>query len=335
MLARVKSALQSAKPHPLVSLPPRRTGLGGPEHGLKDRGGGAPEGVGGRQPRLVRHRRDKRGCLGVLKAPRVYAYGDHGRRLDEGRDLLVEAGDAGGDWAGNTGEDLLVWGGCAEDEAVRARAVEEAERDPGVSRMPQGTLAFDQDQLWVSSRRLQDELLRSAGDEVRDYGVHADAPPGDDDARLSRRDEPGPYARLARSPLYLQGRRHLAYGRIGPDGERHPRPHPEALSGEERHVIGRLAHVPDPLSGEQGSKALVQTADYLEPRVGRATQRLHPLLGQPPAGASPTRTEVGAKSRASSRERTMGASRSTSGMTSRTRLPASVESITATTSSLP
>src|SRR5918994_174979 len=102
MLARVKSALQSANPHPLVPLPPRRTGLGGPEHGLKDRGGGAPEGVGGRQPRLIRHRRDKRGCLSVLKAPRVYAYGDHGRRLDEGRDLLVEAGAGGGGGGGET-----------------------------------------------------------------------------------------------------------------------------------------------------------------------------------------------------------------------------------------
>src|ERR687897_3426506 len=105
MLARVKSALQSAKPHPLVSLPPRRTGLGAPEHGLKDRGSGAPEWVGGRQPRLVRHRRDKRGCLGVLKAPRVYAYGDYGRRLDEGRDLLVEAGGAGGGGGGGTRAD--------------------------------------------------------------------------------------------------------------------------------------------------------------------------------------------------------------------------------------
>src|ERR671911_79822 len=116
MLARVKSALQSAKPHPLVSLPPRRTGLGGPEHGLKDRGGGAPKGVGGRQPRLVRHRLDKRGCLGVLKTPRVYAYGDHGRRLDEGRDLLVEAGDTGGGRGGDTCENPLRLGGRGREQ---------------------------------------------------------------------------------------------------------------------------------------------------------------------------------------------------------------------------
>src|SRR5918998_1418845 len=258
-------------------------GLRGLQDGFEDGGCGGAEGVGGGQPRLLGYPGDELFGLGFPEAPGVDAHGDHGGGLDEGGDLLVETGEARGLRAGDAGEHLFVPGSGAEDEAVRAGAVQEAERDPGVGGVTQRALALDQDQIRLSTRRLQDELLRSPGDEVRDDGIHADAPPGDDDARLPRRDELGPHAGLARGALELQGRRHLAYRRVRPDGENHLRLDPEPIPGEEGDVRGRLAHVPDPLAGELGDETLVEAAHDLEPGVGGFAEHRHQLLRQPTA----------------------------------------------------
>src|SRR3712207_2214065 len=108
-------------------------GLRGPQDGFEDGGCGGAEGVGGGQPRLFGYPRDELFGLGLPEAPGVDAHGDHGGWLDEGGDLLVETGETRGLRAGNAGEHLFVLRGSAEDQAVRAGAVQETERDPGVS----------------------------------------------------------------------------------------------------------------------------------------------------------------------------------------------------------
>jgi hypothetical protein len=107
-----------------LRLGSRDPGLRGLQNSIEDRGGGAPEGVGGRKTRLVCDDGNE-GCgPGVVQASRVDAHSDHGRRLDEGGHLLVEAGGARNGRSRDAGEDLLIRGSGAEDETVRARAVQ-------------------------------------------------------------------------------------------------------------------------------------------------------------------------------------------------------------------
>src|SRR3712207_8901261 len=84
----------------------------------------------------------------------------------------------------------------------------------------QGALALDQDEVGRIFGRLEHELLGGPGDKVRDHGVHAQAPPRDDNAGLARWDEPGREALLHGGSLYLQRRRHLAYRAVRTHGER-------------------------------------------------------------------------------------------------------------------
>src|SRR5215210_7076794 len=267
----------------LPGFAPYSPGLRSLQYGIDDRGGGSAERIGGGEAGLVRYPRDELLGSGIIETPGVDAHGDHGCGLDEGGDLLVEPGGVGGCRGRYTGEHLFVRRSGAEDQAVRTRAVQKPQRDPGVGRVAYGALALDQDQARPPSRRLEHQLLRGAGDEVRDDGVHADAPPGDDDARLPRRDELGPYGRLPGRSLNLQARRHLAYSGVRPDGEGGSGLHLETGPGEERDIFRRLAHVPDRPAGELWGETLVEAAHDLQPGPGGLLQGLHPLGGQPPA----------------------------------------------------
>src|SRR5215203_72163 len=253
------------------------------EHCFEDGGGRASEGVGGGESCLVGYGGDEFSCSFFIQPPGVEANGDDGRRLDEGCDLLVQAGHAGWGRAGDVLEDLLVRVAGAQDQAIWARAVHEAKRHPRVRRMSQGALALDQDEVGRGPGRLEHQLFGGTRDEIRDHGVDADAPPRDDYAGLSRGDELGGEAGLPGGPLDLQGRRHLADGAVRPYGERDLGPDLEALPREERDALRRLAHVPDGLAGKLGREPLVEAADDLDPSFRRNPQGLHPLFRKPPA----------------------------------------------------
>src|SRR3712207_8177435 len=103
MLVRVNPALNRAKTVPLILLQSHHPSLGGSQHGLEDRGGGTPEGIGGRQTGLVGYPRYELLGLGVAQALGVDAYGYDGRGFGEGRHLFVEPSSVGSGRAGRTG----------------------------------------------------------------------------------------------------------------------------------------------------------------------------------------------------------------------------------------
>src|SRR5215203_279280 len=269
-----------------MRLETNRPALGRFEHCLEDGCGRASEGVGGGESCLVGYGGDEFSCPFFVQPLGVEANRDDGRRLDEGCDLLVEAGHAGWGRTGDGSEDLLVRVAGAQDQAVRARAVHEAERHSRVRRMSQGALAFDEDEVGRGLGRLKHQLFGGARDEIRDHGVDADAPPRDYYAGLSSWDELGGEPGLPGGALDLQGRRHLADSAVRTYGERDLRLDLEALPREERDALGRLAHVPDGLAGKIGREALMEAADDLEPSFRRNPQGLHPLFRKPPARGS-------------------------------------------------
>src|SRR5439155_16509726 len=75
--------------------------------------------------------------------------------------------------------DLGCPGSVTEDEDVRRRAVDQAERHPGVRGMHERALALDEEQLPAALVALDDETFCSAGEKVGDDGVDRDSPAGD------------------------------------------------------------------------------------------------------------------------------------------------------------
>src|SRR5918995_1366512 len=266
-----------------MPLETNRPALGCLEHRFEDRCGGTSEGICGGESCLVGYGGDEFSGSFFVQPPGVEANGDDGRRLDQGCDLLVQAGHAGWGRAGDVPEDLLVRVCGAQDQAVGTRAVHEAERHARVRRMSQGALALDQDEVGGGSGRLENQLFGGTRHEVRDYSVDADAPPRDDHAGLSRGDELRGEDGLPGGVLDLQGRRHLADGAVRTYGERDLGPDLETLPREERDALRRLAYVPDGFAGKLGREPLVEAADDLEPRFGRSPQGLHPLFRELPA----------------------------------------------------
>src|SRR5918992_4952056 len=138
-----------------MPLETNRPALGCLEHRLEDRCGGTSEGICGGESCLVGYGGDEFSGSFFVQSPGVEANGDDGRRLDEGCDLLVEAGYTGGGRTGDVLENLLVRVAGAQDQAVGARAVHQAERHARVRRMPEGALALDQDEIRRGPGRLQ------------------------------------------------------------------------------------------------------------------------------------------------------------------------------------
>src|SRR5918997_3763103 len=124
---------------------PRRGGLGRLQQRFEHRDGGTPYGVHSRHPSLVSNGGDELLRFGIAETLRVDAYGDYRSRLDEGRDLFVEASCMSWGRAGYAGYDLLLRSVGAEDEAIWTTAVQNSRRNAGVGRMGQRALAFDQD----------------------------------------------------------------------------------------------------------------------------------------------------------------------------------------------
>ena len=73
--------------------------------------------------------------------------------------------------------------------------------------MEQRALALDEQQLAATRDALEHEPLRGAGDEVGDDRVDRDAPAGDRDPGLARRDELAPRCRARRARGRARARR--------------------------------------------------------------------------------------------------------------------------------
>src|SRR5215216_152629 len=147
------------------------------EHCFEEGGGRASEGVGGGESCLVGYGGDEFSCSFFVHPPGVEANGNDGRRLDEGCNLLVQAGHTGWGRARDATEYLLVGIAGAQDQAVGARAVHEAKRHPRVRWMSKGALALDKDEVGRGPGRLEHQLFGGTRDELRgEAGLPGGAP---------------------------------------------------------------------------------------------------------------------------------------------------------------
>ena len=106
----------------------------------------------------------------------------------------------------NLGRPCLV----AEDEHVRCRAVDQAERHPGVGGMRDRALTLDEEQLSPALVTLDEEPLGRTRDEVRDDGVDGDSPACDRDPGLAGGDEARFEPARLRGPVELERDGHLS-----------------------------------------------------------------------------------------------------------------------------
>src|SRR5262249_31608089 len=132
-----------------------------------------------------------------------------------------------------TGTPLDLRRAChvAEHERVWSAAVQKAERNRGVQRVTESSLPLDELELAAEVGALDDEALGGSGHEVRDDGVDGDAPAGDGDPGLARRDEDGLEPATARFDVELDGDGLLADRAIGADRQDDLRVDLEALTG--------------------------------------------------------------------------------------------------------
>ena len=171
-----------------------------------------------------------------------------------------------------------------ENERMRRTSVDQAERDPGIRRVDERSLAFDPEQLASPPRALDDEAFRGAGEEVRDDGVDGDPPARDRDPSLAGRDEDGAQAAVPGGKVELDRDRLLADRAVGADGEDDLGGYLEVLSGRDAEVRGRLAQVTEldaVLLGERRqlrvlADELVEPALEVEAGADRVLQELAP-----------------------------------------------------------
>jgi hypothetical protein len=179
----------------------------------------------------------------------------------------------------------------AENQRVGTRAVQQAERHTGVPGVNEGALPLHQHDV-VILRALQRDLLGSAGDEVGHDGIDRDAPPFDEDARLSRRDEARLVPALHERVAQLQLRRHLAHVAVGADREDHQRVDFGRATVGDRQIRRRLAGIENAHASRAGERAElrvvtdegVETAPDLELALDRRPQPSLPLVRQATAG---------------------------------------------------
>ena len=142
----------------------------------------------------------------------------------------------------------------------------------------------------------------------------------------------------------LEADRHLAQRAVRADRQHHSCIHRQVAAGGHVQPVRRAAQVADLDAlqlrgrGQLGivAEEVVEAALDVEPGLDRAQDRAPPGSGSlPPAGAMPISSVSGRSASAWSMPATTGTSESRPGTWSRTRVPARVESITATTTALP
>ena len=139
----------------------------------------------------------------------------------------------------------------AHDQRVGLRAVDQAERDPGIGGVKQRALALDQVPVVGVVGRA--EPLDRAGHEIGDDRVDRHAVAGDKDAGLAGGAEIGLDAARPHLLFERQRREHFSDRAVGADRQ-------QALAGTldagaDREIAGRVAHVVDFASEPRGGIA--------------------------------------------------------------------------------
>src|SRR6266566_2344648 len=180
------------------------------------------------KPHRVRRRQSRflpRACnrlprRALVHVVRVETDPDHLRRMYRLRRTLVDLDHLDIRWdlhprlAAVIVADVIAGRLMTENQRVGTGAVQQAERDAGVSWVNQAALSFQEHDV-VVLRALEDQLLRGAGDEVRYDRIHRDPPALDEDPGLPRRHEARAMAALHQRIAELQLRGHLADVAIG------------------------------------------------------------------------------------------------------------------------
>ena len=141
------------------------------------------------------------------------------------------------------------------------------------------------------ARRLQDQPLGGAGDEVRLHRVHGDAPALHQDPGLPRGRERAGDAPALQLPAQLQRRGHLPHVAVGPDGEDPMGAGSRGPPRGHREIVRNLAEVPKAHAGLPGPAADlgvpgepdVETAPQVQPGVHGPAQERPPGVGKGPA----------------------------------------------------
>jgi len=149
-------------------------------------------------------------CFGLGEVPAIHGDSKESAGMHDVGHGFVEMSDSfeGRDWALFHVRDGVPAHFVAEDEAMRDTAVEEAERDGGVTGMDEAALSLDEHDVVVLV--LQDQSLGCSADEVGDDGVDGATVAGDHDAGLAGGDEGGIVSGVAESVCQLHTDEHLA-----------------------------------------------------------------------------------------------------------------------------
>src|SRR5260370_12168163 len=176
-----------------------------------------------------------------------------------------------------------------ENQRVGTRAVEQTERYARVAGMNETALPFHQHDV-VAFRALEHELLRGTRDEVGHDGVHRNAPPFDENSRLTGRDETRLVTALHERVSQLQLRGHLPDIAVGTDREDDQRVDFRGATIGDWQIRGWPARIEN--ADAMGASELpelgivtdeaAQPAPDLELALDRGPEPRLPLLGQPP-----------------------------------------------------
>src|SRR5438270_538321 len=158
-----------------------------------------PHRIGRREAGVGRGLRHGRPCAGLGHVERVETDPDHLGRTHRSRRPLVdlhqlgERRDPDPRLAAVVVADVVARSLMAQDERVRAAAVQQPEGDARVPRVNEAPLALDQHDVGVHGA-LEHELLGGAGHEIGHDRVDGDPPAFDEDPRLTGGHEPRQHA---------------------------------------------------------------------------------------------------------------------------------------------
>src|SRR5256884_895390 len=183
--------------------------------------------------------------------------------------------------------DVLARGLMAQDQGVGAATVQQPQGDAGVARVNKAALPLHENDIGVLGR-FEHQPFRRPGDEVGHHGIHRDAPPFDEDPRLSGGDEARASPSLDERVPQLHLGRHLADVAVGSHGMYHVRVHlggEPVGHGEIRRGLAGVEDADAALPGERAQLGVVadervQAAPDLEPMLEGAPQPAAPFARQ-------------------------------------------------------
>src|SRR5437660_3839685 len=249
-----------------------------------------PHRIGRREAGVGRGLRHGRPCAGLGHVERVETDPDHLGRTHRSRRPLVdlhqlgERRDPDPRLAAVVVADVVARSLMAQDERVRAAAVQQPEGDARVPRVNEAPLALDQHDVGVHGA-LEHELLGGAGHEIGHDRVDGDPPAFDEDPRLTGGHEPRPHAAPYQLIAQLELCRHLPDVAVRYDREDHIGVNFGGPAVGDRELGWRLAHVEDADALRAGQAPQlrvvgderVEPAPDLEPPLERGLEPAAPL----------------------------------------------------------